>query len=241
MDEPTVPFGEPELWRVSAFQRALENATDSSRYNSLSPSLLADLQRFEHDNGGAEVLEVLAACLRHSNDLALHLDRDGHVLPITVFPRQHLFHTPLPLDQLYATRFDSVRLLQVERAMLQPPADPPDELSAPAAMCHPLGPLLWHLALHGPRYELLPELAGPAVYRIAPDLTLPVPVTGALGAAATRLRQEPMSLRALSAWPGFDAERAARLLNALYLQAGLIVSRTHPVASNESWFGTTRQ
>jgi len=57
------------------------------------------------------VLEVLAACLRHSNDLALHLDRDGHVLPITVFPRQHLFHTPLPLDQLYATRFDSVRLL----------------------------------------------------------------------------------------------------------------------------------
>jgi len=118
MDEPTVPFGEPELWRVSAFQRALENATDSSRYNSLSPSLLADLQRFEHDNGGAEVLEVLAACLRHSNDLALHLDRDGHVLPITVFPRQHLFHTPLPLDQLYATRFDSVRLLQVERASL---------------------------------------------------------------------------------------------------------------------------
>jgi len=184
------------------------------------------------------VLEVLAACLRHSNDLALHLDRDGHVLPITVFPRQHLFHTPLPLDQLYATRFDSVRLLQVERAMLQPPADPPDELSAPAAMCHPLGPLLWHLALHGPRYELLPELAGPAVYRIAPDLTLPVPVTGALGAAATRLRQEPMSLRALSAWPGFDAERAARLLNALYLQAGLIVSRTHPGAAADSWFTT---
>jgi len=238
MDEPTVPFGEPELWRVSAFQRALENATDSSRYNSLSPSLLADLQRFEHDNGGAEVLEVLAACLRHSNDLALHLDRDGQVLPITLFPRQHLFHTPLPLDQLYATRFDSVRLLQVERALLQPPADPPDELSAPAALCHPLGPLLWHLALHGPRYELLPELAGPAVYRIAPDLTLPVPVTGALGAAATRLRQEPMSLRALSAWPGFDAERAARLLNALYLQAGLIVSRTHPGAAADSWFTT---
>jgi len=224
--------------RLALGVKTLENATDSSRYNSLSPSLLADLQRFEHDNGGAEVLEVLAACLRHSNDLALHLDRDGHVLPITVFPRQHLFHTPLPLDQLYATRFDSVRLLQVERAMLQPPADPPDELSAPAAMCHPLGPLLWHLALHGPRYELLPELAGPAVYRIAPDLTLPVPVTGALGAAATRLRQEPMSLRALSAWPGFDAERAARLLNALYLQAGLIVSRTHPGAAADSWFTT---
>jgi hypothetical protein len=31
-----------------------------------------------------------------------------------------------------------------------------------------------------------------------------------------------------------------RLLNALYLQGGLIVSRTHPVATNDSWFGSSR-
>ena len=34
-----------------------------------------------------------------------------------------------------------------------------------------------------------------------------------------------------------DRERAIRLLNALYLQAGLIVSRSHPDAISERWFG----
>ena len=60
MDEPTIPFGEPELWRVSAFRRAMDSSrNDSARYNALSPSLMADLQRFEHVGAGAEVLEVL--------------------------------------------------------------------------------------------------------------------------------------------------------------------------------------
>ncbi len=240
MSEPTIPFGEPELWRVSEFRRAMDEGAsgEPSRYNALSPSLLADLQRFEHDGGSAEVLEVLAACLRHPQDIALHIDRDGHVLPLTVFPRERLFHTPLALDALYATRFDAARLLQVERALLRPPADPPDELSAAIGQCHALGPLLWHLALHGPRHELLPELAGPAVYRIAPDLDLQMPIGGAIGGAVARMQQEAMSLRGLAASPGFDAERAARLLNGLYLQAGLIVSRTHPAAAGDSWFST---
>ncbi|WP_309626642.1 hypothetical protein [Methylibium sp.] len=239
MDEPTIPFGEPELWRVSAFRRAMDSSrNDSARYNALSPSLMADLQRFEHVGAGAEVLEVLAACLRHAQDVAVHLDRDGHVLPLTVFPRERLFHTPLPLESLYSTRFDTVQLLQVERALLLAPGQLPAEMAAPSLLCHPLGPLLWHLALHGPRYELLPELAGPAVYRVAPDLEVPVALGGALGAAVVRLRQEAVSLRALAAWPGFDRERAIRLLNGLYLQAGLIVSRTHPAAGGDSWFST---
>ncbi len=211
---------------------------DGSHLSSLSPSLLADLQRFQHGGSGGEVLEVLAACLRHSQDMALHLDRDQHVLPLTVFPRERLFHTPLPLDTLYATRFDSVRLLQVERAVLRAPGGRAEDLVAPADQCHALGPLLWHLALHGPRFELLPELAGPAVYRVAPDLEIPAVLSGALAAAVGRLRQEPVSLRALAAWPGFDRERAARLLNGLYLQAGLIVSRTHPAATGDSWFSS---
>jgi hypothetical protein len=37
-----------------------------------------------------------------------------------------------------------------------------------------------------------------------------------------------------------DEERAIRLLNALYLQAGLIVSRSHPDAINEKWFGSEK-
>jgi hypothetical protein len=37
-------------------------------------------------------------------------------------------------------------------------------------------------------------------------------------------------LREIAAWPGFDPDRAQRLLNGLYLQAALMISRTHPGA-----------
>ena len=52
-----------------------------------------------------------------------------------------------------------------------------------------------------------------------------------------RLRREVASLREIAALPGMGRSRATRLLNALYLQAGLIVSRSHPAALGESWFG----
>jgi len=48
------------------------------------------------------------------------------------------------------------------------------------------------------------------------------------------------NLREMAGWPGFDRERAMRLLNALYLQAGLIISRTNPAATNDGWFNSTR-
>jgi len=92
-------------------------------------------------------------------------------------------------------------------------------------------------ALRGVRAELLPEIAGQAAYRIAPgaDLHLPAP-GGSLGEAAARLRREPTRADDIARWPGFDDDRARRLLNGLYLQPGLMVSRTHPAATNEGWF-----
>ncbi|HXD07930.1 MAG TPA: hypothetical protein VN680_18030 [Burkholderiaceae bacterium] len=229
----------PVLWRVSAFRRALPQAESPSRFTSLSPSLLADLQRFEALPEGAETLEVMAACLRHPQNVALLLDRDGHVVPLTVFPRERMFHTPLPLASVLGMRMDSVRVLQVEPALLHPPGDADRARAASAERCHPLGPLLWHLALHGSRHELLPELAGPAVYRIAPGLDLPQRPAGAIGAAIARLERQAASLRVIAGWPGFDRERAMRLLNGLYLQpGGLIVSRSHPMGARDSWFGS---
>jgi hypothetical protein len=50
-----------------------------------------------------------------------------------------------------------------------------------------------------------------------------------------RLRNEGSTLSDIAEWPGMDRERAVRLLNALYLQAGLMVSRSHPDAINEIW------
>ena len=105
----------------------------------------------------------------------------------------------------------------------------------------PLGPLLWELALRGAREELLPEIAGNAAYRIAPGVDLHgLNLTGSLATAVVRLQRATTNLREISDWPGFDRARATRLLNALYLQAGLMVTRTHPAATNEGWFSGNR-
>ena len=102
----------------------------------------------------------------------------------------------------------------------------------------PRGTLLWHLALHGGRRLLLPEIAGPAVCRVNHGLDpsgLRVP--GTLLAAVYRLRRDAYAVREIARWPGLGRERAERLLNALYLQSGLIVSRSLPDVIRDSWFG----
>ena len=107
------------------------------------------------------------------------------------------------------------------------PHDPPRSLA----------PLLWELAMRGLRRELLPEIAGPAVYRVAPGLEIDaLPASGALTPAIQRLARQGATLKELADWPGMDRERATRLLNALYLQSGLIVSRSHPDAVRDGWF-----
>ena len=87
--ESTLPLGEPELMRVSAFERYLDELRRESgdesltRLSSLNPSLLQDLLRFEQDGRRTELLEVIAACVRHSRPLAIYLQSDQRVLPLT--------------------------------------------------------------------------------------------------------------------------------------------------------------
>jgi len=244
MFEPTIPFGEPELMRVSAFRRYLDElvrdqgGSGSSRLSSLSPSLTADLMRFEQDGGASEALEVLAACVRHAQSVTIHLQCADKVVPLTVFPHVRLVHSPLEMRTLLDTRLTELRVLHVEPALLRAPGDEEAALVGDQSQHYPLGELLWELALRGARTELLPEIAGTAAYRVAPGLDLGrLRLSGALLAAVDRLQRHTTNLREMASWPGFDRERAIRLLNALYLQSGLIVSRTHPVAAGDSWFG----
>lgn len=247
MFEPTIPFGEPELMRISVFRRYLDELEGaggadphmpSSRLASLSPSLMADLMRFEEDGSASEALEVLAACVRHARDVTVHLSWSDKVVPLTVFPQQRLVHCPVPMETFLASRLQELEVLHVEPATLRPPGDEETSLIGDPADHHPLGPLLWELALRGKRDALLPEIAGPAAYRLAPGVDLgAIRLNGALMAAVERLQRTTTTMRDLADWPGFDRERAARLLNALYLQSGLIVSRTNPAAFSDSWFG----
>jgi len=248
MFQSTLPHETADLMRVSDFRRylaSLQPDTEAgglhSRVSQLNPSLMQDLQRFEHTSvaaDGLEVLEVMAAAVRHGKRLLLHLQHERLVLPLTVFPAEHLVHCPLPMAQLMASRLTELRVLQVEPALLRPPADLNSGLAAPADRVAALGPVLWELALRGSREALLPEIAGNAAYRIAPGVDLSMlELTGSLAAAVHKLRRDTTNLRDIASWPGFDLARATRLLNGLYLQAGLMVSRTHPAATNEGWSG----
>jgi hypothetical protein len=243
MFEPTIPFGEPELMRASAYRlylkeleaEAAQNGV-SSRISSLSPSLRADLYRFEADGGASEVLEVVAACVRHAKRVTIHLQYDERVVPLTVFPEERLVHCPLSIPQLMVDPL-ALRVMHVEPALLQPPGNEESGLVGEKRLHSPLAPLLWDLAMRGGRTELLPEIAGPAVYRVAPGLQVAnLPVSSNMLAAIYRLRNESSTLRDISEWAGLDREKAVRLLNGLYLQAGLITSRSHPQAISEGWF-----
>jgi hypothetical protein len=251
MFQSTLPFDAPDLMRASAFQRYLQELqragdTDGgrSRLASLSPSLMQDLQRFEHSRRpgeGLEVLEVLAACVRHGRGLLVHLQDDNRVLPLTVFPTERLVHCPMRMDQLLDTRLTELRVMHVEPAVLKAPGHHDTALVADPALYAPLGPLLWELALRGAREDLLPEISGMAAYRIAPGVDLRgMHLNGTMAAAVVRLKRATTNLREIAEWPGFDRARATRLLNALYLQSGLMVSRTHPAATNDGWFSGSR-
>lgn len=245
--ESTLPWGAPELMRASAFRRGLEedrlidDDPASTRLSELSPSLLQDLMRFEQKGRQSEMLEVMAGAVRHARDITVHLQLYEHVLSLTVYPIHRVVHCPLPVDQFLALQLPDLEVLRVERANL--PAPDLHTLSRPGASSQysPLGRLLWELALRGSRDELLPEIAGHAAYRITPGLDLSaLELTGSLASACERLKRQTSSMREIADWPGFDRERAMRMLNGLYLQGGLMVTRSHPAADKDSWFGGLR-
>ena len=151
-------------------------------------------------------------------------------LPRTVVPL--LVDSPLGLDGLRRLRLTRLRVERVEPARLEPPA-----ADSNAPNTYALGPLLWALAMNGARSELLPEIAGPVAYRIAPAANLAglhrLEQGATLAAAVARLQRHTTALVDIEGWPGFHRERAQRLVNGLYLNAALMVSRTHPAAINE--------
>lgn len=243
--ESTLPMGDVALVRASAFRRRLDDEAQDTgddrtgtRLSSLNPSLRQDLLRFEQKGRQSELLEVMAGAVRHSHAITVQLQLGDHVLALTVFPVHRLVHCQLPMAQFFELQLIDLEVLRVEKATL--PMPDLKTLSRSTVQPHfaPLGKLLWELALRGSRDELLPEIAGQAAYRITPTLDLStLELTGSLASACEKLKRQTTSLREIADWPGFDRERAMRMLNGLYLQAGLMISRTHPAATNEGWFG----
>lgn len=242
--DTTLPAGTPALMRASAYSRYLdevladgpEGQPVDARISTLSASLRDDLMRFERDGSTFEVVEVIAACVRHAKHVTVHLQCGERVVPITVFPLEQVVHCPVSMNDLVDHHLPLARVMHVEPAILRPPGDPETWLVGAARDHHPLPTLVWELAMRGARTELLPEIAGAAVYRVAPGLDLgALPANGALLLAAHRMKSRTHNLREIAAMPGLDRDRAVRLLNALYLLASLIVSRSHPNGLPDRW------
>jgi hypothetical protein len=232
-------FNDSTLWPSSDFESSLKT-TGTSGYARLGGpallpmELLADLGRLAADPARNDVLEVVAACLRHGHASLLCVSLGAVVCPVTLFPAQQTFHSPRDLGALPDVEFASWRVLAAE-----PPGVPmPDQVTGAVGLhidhYRPLAPLLWKLALHGPRRRLLQEIGGTAAYRVLRDPSADgLPLSGAVQSSLQRLRRDAASVRAISEWPGMSVERACRLLNALYLASALLVTRTHPAARDE--------
>lgn len=237
-------FDGSTLWRVSDYERMRESSEAHGAMAGAGPTLLpttllADLRQLQRDPTTDDVLEVMAACLRHREAALLYLEYGDFVLPVTLFPAQRLYHSPRDVSQLIATAgLSTLKLISAERPGVRPPGHTMHERVAAADKYRPLEPLLWAVALYGPRNTLLKEIGGRAAYRLAPGRAVEQPsLPGAIAPAVLRLRQDAVSLREMAGWPGLSIERASRMLNALYLTDALMVSRSHPAARSEptSW------
>jgi hypothetical protein len=194
--------------------------------STLSPSLLSDLRRFAEGPAASDLLPVLAASVRHAQSLALHLVHADGVIKLSVFPRDQLFHCFTDICALSARAMTQLQLVYVEPEIS---LDPSHDLALPttARRFGALRELLWSLAMHGPHSELLPEIGGPVRYRLSPVFSIgKLPVEQSMQVVMQRMRNEPASLDQLAGWSILGRFRVKRLLNALYLQSGLVISRS---------------
>jgi len=237
-------FEDSTLWRISAFER-VRLATGDSGFARLGTAtvlpttLLADLNQLENSFAAGDTLEIIAACMRHREAALLYLQHEDLVWPVTLFPADMLYHSPRDMLQASKQALADLKVIAVEPPGVRPPGHWMHERVGQARHYMPLAPLLWQVALKGPRSSLLAEIGGTAAYRATrrpADSGLVAP--GALAPAVERLHRESVSLRDMAGWPGLSVERASRLLNALYLTSALIVTRTHPAARTEP--GTIR-
>jgi hypothetical protein len=236
-------FEDSTLWRISAFER-IRQQTGSSGFMRLAgptllpTTLLADLRRLDSDPESSDVLEVIAACLRHREAALLCLEHEALVWPVTLFPNEGVYHSPRDMRQASGAGLAELRLLTTEPPGVRPPGHWMHERIAQAEHYRPLSPLVWWLALNGPRKTLLADIAGTAMYRVVNGSDGERPsAPGALGSALDKLKKSSESLADIARWPGMSTERASRMLNGLYLAGNLMTTRAHAYSGDDASMG----
>lgn len=214
------PFEEtlPTLLGVS------EGVVEAPR-SQLGNSIWADLRRFEASPSGFDLLVVVAACMRHVHSLDIHIRMRGQLEVLSVYPQAQSFRCALDLCSLPPSEMAALGLVHVEPVATW--LEPEHGLQPSSTLrTGQLRLLLWLMALHGPRSALLPEIDEPARFRLAPGLDLlSLPLDLALTQVLDKMHDKPLSVDELASDSALGRPGVVRLLNALYLQSGLIVTR----------------
>lgn len=219
--DDTVPWPLQERHADSGWSDSLMDAHVAS---VLSPDMLEALRRLDADDGGSELLEVAALCLRLKEPMLLTIAVGGWAWPITLYPEHGLYRAPIDWSRAPPQGLSQAQLLDCEPALLAPPPLAARQRGT-LPNHYPLAGLTWTLALLGPRATLLRTLARTERFRsttggsAASVWRLP----GALGSAVARLAGSSASLGEVARWPGLDRARASRLLNGLFLDERLIL------------------
>lgn len=194
----------------------------------LSSAMQADLQQLAASPSQISALAVFAASVRHAQPLAVHVQTSDKPFLLSIFPRDRFFQCEHELSELPAEDLALLRLVRIEPVVPLLMGDMPSG-KASSFRLGPLGLLLWRLALHGPTNELLPEIAEPAKYRLTPSLHLSgLPMHSGLPPVLQKMRNDPCTVPELAHGSTLGPTQVKRLLNALYLQSGLIVTRSLP-------------
>jgi hypothetical protein len=239
-------FEDSTLWRISEFERARQHAGalgyTGQRHTVFPSTLQAELDTLGRDPVKGDVLEVMAALRRHRESALVYLSYEKMVWPMTVFPSEMAYHSPRNVLETSERGLRSLKPLCVEPPGVLPPGHWESEKIAYTSRYRPLTPVLWAFAMQGPRTTLLSAIGGSAAYRtLREPKTVGLFASGAMGAALDRLTRGPVSHRELAAMPGMSVERAARLLNGLYLVSNLMVTRASPAARREPLLGLLRR
>jgi hypothetical protein len=97
--------------------RTAAHSASHTALSSLSPSLLQDLLRFEPAGTQRALLEVLAACVRHTQPLAITVGApDLAPLVLSVFPTDRQVHCAYPLADVLAGDLAGLQVLEVQPA-----------------------------------------------------------------------------------------------------------------------------
>ena len=198
--------------------------------STLSGTLQDDVARFLASPDSSDLLPVLAASIRHSKALALHLTLADGTLRLVTLPRMQAYACDRDLHAFFGPSMTALRLQRIDEGTHA-------AIDVTGFQRGMLSDLVWQVALFGSRQQLLPEIDGPMAYRITGRAFREAPVLPGIAEVMKRLSGAPARLDELTPW-GAPPDLAPRVLNALYLRSALIVTRAcapRPRNSSSLW------